>query len=117
MEQRQRMSTIFTEFDLMANEQVSDEAEFELDTIDFCFRAQPYAGEIRCFVKLWDYWDGSELLNGQIDFLIKENDQNDHYVSFSGFGYHDDERGHPIGKVKYDVWLDGDDRVRVQVLI
>ena len=50
VENRQRMSTPFTEFDVGYNERINDSVEFDADTVDFCFQAPMFSEKLRCHV-------------------------------------------------------------------
>jgi hypothetical protein len=117
IEHRQRMSTPFTEFDIGYNEHVIDTVEFDADTVDFCFQAPMFTEKLRCHVKLFDTETQTELLNGQGEILIEENFDDRVYLSFSGFGYVDEQMTERIRTCQYEVWLDGDSRVRATLYV
>lgn len=111
------MSTPFTEFDIGYNEHVIDTVEFDADTIDFCFQTPMFSEKLKCYVKLMDSDTQSELLNGRGEIVIEENYDDKVYLSFSGFGYQDEEMTRRVNTCQYEVWLDGNARARVIVYI
>jgi len=117
VEHRQRQSTPFTEFDLGYNEHIVDTVEFDQDTVDFCFQAQMFTERLRCHVKLFDAQTQAELLNGRGEIVIEENNDDRVYLSFSGFGYHDEEMTDRLRTCQYEVWPDGNARVRTTIYI
>jgi hypothetical protein len=114
---QQRVTTPFTEFDIGYNEQIIDEVEFDGDTVDFCFWAPFSVQPLRCFVRLSDADTQQTLLNGEGDIMIEGDNDDRNYLSFSGFGYLDDEMTTRVHSCRYEVWLDGDARARVTVFV
>jgi hypothetical protein len=117
IEHRQRVSTPFTEFDVGYSEHFIDTVEFDEDTVDFCFQAQMLTDKLRCHVKLFDAETQAELLNGQAEIVIEENNSDRVFLSFSGFGYLDEQMTERIRTCQYEVWLEGDARVRATLYV
>jgi len=117
IEHRQRKSTPFTEFDVGYSEHVIDTVEFDEDTVDFCFQAQMFTDKLRCYVRLFDAETQAELLNGRGEVDIEENHDDPVYLSFSGFGYLDEQLTERVRSCQYEVWLEGNARVRTTIYV
>lgn len=117
IEHRQRVSTPFTEFDVGYSEHILDTVEFDSDTIDFGFQAPMLTDKLRCHVKLFDAETETELLGGNGEIVIDENSDSQVFLSFSGFGYADEEMTERIRTCQYEVWVDGDSRARATLYV
>jgi hypothetical protein len=117
VEHRQRVSTPFTEFDVGYNERVEDTVEFDADTVDFCFQAPMFSEKLRCHVRLFDAETAAELLNGRGEAVIEENYDDRVYLSFSGFGYLDEQMTERVHSCRYELWIEGDGRVRTTLYV
>jgi hypothetical protein len=105
----QRMSPPpFREFEIIAEQHEEGEIEFEHDTVDFCFIPKPNTETIKCFVRLYDYDTRAELTNGYGELEINKDSTDKKYVSFSDFGWDDEEMTMPVSKCRFEAWLDGD---------
>jgi len=118
VEQRQRVSTPFTEFDVGYEEHILDTVEFDSDTVDFCFQPRMFTERLRCNVRLFDAETQAELLNGRGEVVIPEDNDDRVYLSFSGFGYADDYMTERVRRCQYEVWVDdGSGKVRVTIYV
>lgn len=118
VEYRQRVSTPFTEFDLIAPERYTDEVSpFDADTVDFCFVPKPFTSPLTCAVKLFDAETGQELLGGFGEVNIAEYSDEPVWVSFSGFGWVDSKLAKRVSAVKFESWLTGNGHVEVRVFV
>jgi hypothetical protein len=115
--ERQRVSTNYTEFDIGHNEHVVDEVEFGNDTVDFCFWTPYSHTSLRCYVRLMDADTDEFLRMGEGELRIADDNDDRSYLSFSGFGYYDEQMTQPVSRCKYEVWLDGEGRTRVTVFV
>jgi hypothetical protein len=114
---QQRVTTEFTEFDVGYSEHVIDTVEFHGDTVDFCFWAPFSVQPLRCFVQLTDAETQQTLLNGQADVMIEGDNDDRNYLSFSGFGFLDDQMTERVKHCQYEVWCEGVARARVTVFV
>jgi hypothetical protein len=96
------------EFEILADQHLEDEVEFEHDVVDFCFIPKPNTERIRCYVRLYDWESRAELTNGFGEVVIEEGSTDRKYVCFADFGWHDEERTQPISRCRYETWIDGD---------
>ena len=117
VQQRQRVSTPYTEFDVGYNEHIMDSVEFDGDTVDFCFQANMFTERLSCYVRLFDAETQAELLNGRGEVDIEESNDDPVYLSFSGFGYLDEQMAERVRACQYEVWLDGSARVRTTIYV
>ena len=117
VENRQRMSTPFTEFDVGYNERINDSVEFDADTVDFCFQAPMFTEKLRCHVTLYDSHTQAELLNGRGEAVIEENNDDRVFLSFSGFGYLDEYMTERVNSCRYELWVEGNGRVRTTLYV
>lgn len=118
VELRQRVSTPYTEFDIIAPEHYRDEVSpFSEDTVDFCFVPKPFNSPLRCFVKLFDADSGQELFCGLGENTLAANAAEPVWLSFSGFGWLDEQMTRRVSAVRYEAWLEGQGHVLVRVYV
>ena len=118
VEKRQRVSTPFTEFDIIAPEHHrNDVAPFTDDTVDFCFEPKPFTSPLRCVVKLFDADTQQELFGGYGETQLAENAGEPVWLSFSGFGWVDEQMTKRVSAVRYEAWLEGSGHVLVKVFV
>jgi hypothetical protein len=118
VELRQRVSTPFREFDIIAPEHHLDEVSpFTADTVDFCFVPKPFTSPLRCIVKLFDAETSAELFGGYGEVELAENADEPVWLSFSGFGWVDERMTQRVSAVHYEAWLEGSGHVLVRVFV
>jgi hypothetical protein len=114
----QRVSTPHYEFDIGQSERRIEEAEFDNDAVTFCFGVHGLNKAMRCYARLYDAETQAPLSGGDGDVEIEEEARDDKvYMSFSGFGYLDEQMTEPVRKVGYEVWVEGPETVRVTVYV
>jgi len=115
---RQRVSTPYTEFDIIAPERYRGEiSPFGEDTVDFCFVPKPFTSPLRCLVKLFDAETEQELFGGLGEVPLAENAGEPVWLSFSGFGWIDERMTTRVSAVRYEAWLEGSGHVLVRVYV
>jgi hypothetical protein len=118
MMMRQRVSTPHTEFDIIAPERYRDEVSpFWEDTVDFCFVPKPFNSPLRCHVKLYDVDTQQELLGGYGVTDLPGNADEPVWLSFSGFGWVDEQMTRRVSAVRFEAWLEGHGHVLVRVYV
>ena len=112
------MSTPHTEFDIIAPERYRDEVSpLPEDTVDFCFVPKPFTSPLRCFVKLFDADTQQELLGAFGEAQLPANAGEPVWLSFSGFGWDDEQMTTRVSRVRFEAWLEGHGHVLVRVYI
>ena len=115
---RQRVSTPYTEFDIIAPERYRDEVSpFPEDTVDFCFVPKPFTSPLHCHVKLFDADTQQELFGGHGVTQLMENADEPVWLSFSGFGWVDERMTQRVSAVRFETWLEGNGHVLVRVYV
>jgi len=118
VEKRQRVSTPFREFDIIAPEHhLNEVSPFSEDTVDFCFVPQPFTSPLQCIVKLFDADTQAELFGGYGEVQLAENAGEPVWLSFSGFGWEDERMTRRVSAVQYEAWLEGSGHVLVRVFV
>jgi hypothetical protein len=117
VEYRQRVSTPYGEFDITDNEHYEGEVEFGSDIVDFCWVPKPDTERMTCHVRLIDAENLSEITNGRGELVIEANSTDRHWMSFGGFGWHDEAMQMPISKCKYEAWIDGTESIDVEIFV
>ena len=115
VEYRQRVSTYVREFDLTHNQIYEDEVEFESDIVDFCWIPRPDIERMTCVVRLFDAETRDELTNGRGELVVEANSTERKWMSFSGFGWHDEGRTMPITKCRFEASIDGTDSIDIEI--
>ncbi len=117
VEYRQRVSTPYREFDITDNQHYEDEVEFGSDVVDFCWVPKPDTERMTCHVKLFDAESRAELTRGEGELVIEANSTERKWMSFSGFGWHDEGMSMPISKCRYEAWIDGTESIVVEIFV
>jgi hypothetical protein len=104
-------------FDITDNQHYEDEVEFSSDVVEFCWVPKPDTERMTCHVKLFDAESRAELTRGEGELVIEANSTEPQYMSFSGFGWHDEGMSMPISKCRYEAWIDGTESIVVEILV
>ncbi|MFJ9605767.1 hypothetical protein ACIRS1_05340 [Kitasatospora sp. NPDC101176] len=95
-------------FDITSQEERRGLLSFPNDQLVFAFRGKPNTPATVCKVELTNEI-GNQLLNGTATVRVEENQVRTGYLTFRGFGWHDEARRNPITRCGYRVSLDESD--------
>ncbi|WP_326948744.1 hypothetical protein OG439_08115 [Amycolatopsis sp. NBC_01307] len=103
-------------FTVVAPEIHLGEVPFDEDCVVFCFTPRLFTARLRCWAKVV-YTDDKEPFNNTASVVLEEDGDERKYIAFSSFGWADEQCRVPIGRCKYEVWLEGSGSVTVQLFV
>ena len=114
-QQKTSFGSPYRQFDITDNQHYEDEVDFSHDVVDFCWIPKPDTERMTCHVKLFDAESRAELTRGVGELVIEENSTEKRWMSFSGFGWYDEGMTMPIGRCRYEAWIEGTESIWVEI--